>query len=316
MKDKIIQYIKALHPSIFNQDALKNVKITKITATDYNIVYSVTIDGKKYVLKTNVHNPFQNNSPLTVEHQTLKYLNNVFGPKVYHLDTTRKDLPHDIIIYEHIEGTTPKAYEKQVLVQIAKVMSIIHSIDTDQMKHFLPTRTPFDNFELFTAFPKEIKKSKELNIIHNLIAKGKHELFNNKSMFTNVNQCFIHYALHLENIVFEKEKIKLLDWNLSCKGDKAEDIAMVFSLANIYYRKPFDQRMRNLFLEQFTLYGDDRTLNKRLKLFEFLTSLYVVCVLYKLLFSSETPKEILKYNKKKYETSLKYGIEYLKKTYK
>ncbi|MBS3137333.1 phosphotransferase [Candidatus Woesearchaeota archaeon] len=313
MKDKIVSYIKSLEPAIFGENCkpITSVKISKVVERDYSINYNIIINGTKYLLKLNINKMLDIDSMLGVEYNILKYMNGVFGPKVYHLDTSRKTFPYDIIICEFIDGEAPKEYNKHVLVNIAKVMSVIHSIDTDQMKTFLPTRTPFENFELFTAFPKDIKKTKELAVINQLIAKAKHELYNNKSLFTNINQCFIYYGIDLNNLLFKENKIKLIDWSLSCKGDKAEDIALVFAAANIFHKKPLDQKTRNLFLEQFTLYGDDRTLAKRLKLFEFLTSLYILCILYRLLYSPTIPKEILKKHKKRYESCLRYGIGYL-----
>ncbi|MBI5393448.1 phosphotransferase [Candidatus Woesearchaeota archaeon] len=315
MKDKIVSYIKSLDLSIFGQNnsPITSIKINKVIERNYSLNYYLVVNGTKCILKLNINNMFNIDSMLSVEYSILKYMNGVFGPKVYHLDTSRKAFPFDILICEYIDGDTPKEYNKQVLINIAKVMSVIHSIDTEQMKTFLPTRTPFENFELFTAFQKDIKKTKELAVINQLIAKAKHELYNNKSLFTNVNQCFIYYGLDLDDLLFKENKIKLIDWSLSCKGDKAEDIAFVFSVANLFHQKPLNQKTRNLFLEQFTLYGDDRTLAKRLKLFEFLTSLYILCILYRQLYSSTTPKEILKKHKKKYESCLKYGVAYLKK---
>ena len=316
MKNKVVKYVQSLQPNVFGQE-VKNVKVAKVLQGDFNSNYFLKVNKNKYVLKLHVNNPLQLDSMLNVEFNILKYLNGVFGPKVCHVDTSKKDFPFDVLIYEYADGEMAEQYDKNVLINIAKVMSVIHSIDTNQMKQFLPSRTPFENFELFTNFPKDIKKTKEFAVIQNFIEKARHELFNNKSLFTSVNHCFIHYGLHLENILLQKDnKIKLLDWNLSCKGDKAEDLALVFSFAAICFKKPMDQKMRAMFLEQFTMYGDDRTLMKRLKLLEYMTSIYILCLLYKQLNSANISKEILKKNKNKYEACLKHGIVYVKKNFK
>jgi len=187
------------------------VKFSFLASGNHNDNYAIQTTKKKYVLRIENNPQFKN---LKKEYNLLKSLKSGLGPKVYFLDKSHKIIPTDYFVEEFVDGKYPKKLNDKFLILIAKWLRGLHQQKKPCKKHSMlkAIKPYFKNVNNHkTAIPSETLKK-----IYSLFKRVTIFCKKNDDIFGKIKEaCLLHGDLSRENIIYNGEKIILLDWEFS-----------------------------------------------------------------------------------------------------
>jgi len=177
---------------------------------NHNDNYSIETKNQKYVLRIENNSQFKN---LKKEFNLLKTLKAGLGPKVYFYDKSHNIIPADYFVEEFIEGKQPKMNDK-FIVLMAKWIKKLHAQKKDCKKHSMikAVKPYFRNVKNHShALPVNIVN--EINSVFGRVlvfCKKKDHIFRSRTKAS-----LLHSDLSKGNIIYDGEKVKLIDWEFS-----------------------------------------------------------------------------------------------------
>ena len=187
------------------------VKFSFLASGNHNDNYAIETIGKKYVLRIENNPQFKN---LKNEYTLLKSLKEGLGPKVYFFDKSHKIISADYFVEEFVDGKYPKKLNDKFIVLMAKWLKKLHQQKKPCKRHStLKAIKPYfrnvNNHK--NAIPLEIA-----NEIDYLFKRVTAFCKKNDGIFANRKEdCLLHGDLSRENIIYDGENIRLLDWEFS-----------------------------------------------------------------------------------------------------
>ncbi|MBU1644454.1 MAG: phosphotransferase [Nanoarchaeota archaeon] len=187
------------------------VKFSFLASGNHNDNYAIETTVKKYVLRIENNPQFKN---LKKEYTLLKSLKSGLGPKVYFLDKSHKIISTDYFVEEFVDGKYPKKLNDKFIILMAKWLKKLHQQKKPCKKHsMLKAIKPY--FRNVNNHKNAIP-SDTLNKIDSLFQRVTVFCKKNDGIFANRKEAFLlHGDLSRENIIYDGEKIILLDWEFS-----------------------------------------------------------------------------------------------------
>jgi len=270
---------------------------------NHNENYLLETDKGKFVLRIENNPMFKN---LKKEYKLLKKLNGEFSPKVYFFDDSKKIIKKDYFIEEFIKGLNPKKVTNSFIKDMAEFYMKLHKIKSSKIKtnSLLKSFKPYyNNFKKY-KFALDKNTIKELET---LFEKANRICIKNDLIFSKSKQSLLHRDPSIENIFYEKGKIKLIDWEFSEHGILEKEIVNFFS------ENKLEERQKNLFLE-FYKYPKSNSARNRFQILYLLK--YCGDIGYSVWRLGLLEKKEIKENKKKRLERLNLDIKRLKSTIK
>lgn len=187
------------------------IRFSFLARGNHNDNYLMEANGRKYVLRIENNPQFKN---LKKEYNTLKALKPGLGPEVYFFDKSHKIIPVDYFVEEFIEGKYPVKKDEKSVVLMAKWLKKLHSQKRKCTRYSL--------LRAIKPYYRNFKNNR--NALSDGIANDLDLLFNgvlafckrNDNIFSNrTTNSLLHRDLSRENIIYDGEKIRLLDWEFS-----------------------------------------------------------------------------------------------------
>jgi len=272
----------------------KPSKIELISKDNSNhIVFLLNYKNKKYILKMNFLGDYFIDFNLLKEVglQDYKYVK-LISPKIKTVDVSRDKYSFDYLIEEFIDGISlAKIKDEAVFLKLGKTFKKIHSINTIG---FGPINTQKlienNNIEgLYRSWQKYIYLNLDIHLSKvmktGIISSDQKDqishLFNkNIKIFEITQSVFLHNDPSPNNIIINKSKVNIIDWEDSICGDYLWDIAFFETFMN----KKFQKNLFQSFCKGYGLQLDNIFKSKKYNLY------YLRIMLFKIVIRSNSEK--------------------------
>lgn len=237
------------------------VRFLFLARGNHNDNYLIETKERKYVLRIENNSQFKN---LKKEYGLLKSLKPNLAPKPYFFDNSHKIIPKDYFVEEFMAGRTPKKLNNKFLILMAKWLKNLHSQKVKSHRYFLlnAIKPYYRNFAKYkSAINEELANYLDnlLNITLNFL-KENNKIFGNYKKFS-----LLHRDLSKENILLNKNEIRVLDWEFAGYGLPEYDLVYFIDSYKL------NEKKRNLFLRAYK-YPNSEMARKRL------TAIYALMV--------------------------------------
>lgn len=229
------------------------IRFSFLARGNHNDNYTIETNGRKYVLRIENNPQFKN---LKKEFHLLKSLKPDLGPKVYFFDKSHKTIPADYFVEEFVEGKHPTKPDERFIIIMAKWLKKLHSQKKKCKKYSLlrAIKPYYKNFKNHKdTLSSEV--ATELNsLFYRVLAfcKRNNDIFGNR-----ITNSLLHRDLSNNNIIYDGEKIRLLDWEFSNYNFPEWDIVYFIGSQKL------NDKLKNIFLKNYS-YPNSQSAKKRL----------------------------------------------------
>ncbi len=284
----------------------------------YNTMYVISSgkENKKFVIRINTHQDEFSGSGMESEFKVLSSLPEGIAPKPYVVDVSKKYFPYSYMIQSFVSGKHPTKFSLKLLSQLAKKMSLIHSINLSKCGIF-PGK--FEKYSLIRLLKPYFKRAEtHISEIRNLMNSAKkyveyHDKKNPLKKFS-----LIHYDVHYKNLIYDGKEVYFLDWEFAESGDPAMDIAMLFWYSTLFDSKiKLTELQKAHFIKEYKKLANGGNIEKRIKIQEPIVVLIQLLWLKSQIKNWEAlPQPLsleIKQQKLDYEQSVKIALDFLNK---
>jgi|TARA_Y100000034_G_C6828587_1_gene373842 thiamine kinase-like enzyme len=270
-KKKIKKYFENLKQNQLGlKSKIKVVSVSKLGMGTSNLNYLVKVNQKKFIFRINMNS--KNPDKSKKEFKALKIVEKYnIGPKAWILNESKKEFDSDFIIISYIEGKTLNKIKNhlslKMIKEIAKLSAKIHSIKLDSKTNKLPVlgrdyKVYFDTLdkENLRYIRNHLKNKKFIKILEETRKKLKKEIPFGKHKHPLV---LVHGDICEQNMIINKGNYKLIDFESLGLEDPAQDIAGIIT----DFGKPFNEKQKEIFFEEYLKIRKDKTLKERVKVF-------------------------------------------------
>lgn len=274
------EYVKGLDPAIFGTDHITTVELSKLPGGHSNVTYLTTINDESFVMR--FHPREQDGTDHTAEeYKKLKRLDGHHAPRALFLgkpDFIKSSvLIMDFVPGEHKDFSTLSPDEIQ---NFALAVADIHSITQKGVFAKTPDipedvkGTYYDYLQSHIAHNIENRfqeadpalYEKDNAVIQEARKKLRHQMEEHKDAFSGNDFSYSHNDLVKLNILWKDNQPTVIDWEVPCYGDRADEIAYIFAVNNT--SDQFQVKFLEAYEKQLDAQSvDDPTFRERLKVY-------------------------------------------------
>ena len=235
MIDKIRGYFQNISPRTLGEKSTLKIKtISLLGAGSSNLNYLIHTDKKDFVFRLNIDKVRKRKTKR--EFMALKIIESLrIAPRVYLFDELNKIFAGSILILEYIPGKSLDKISNNLSPKIIKTLSRmiarLHSIKVD--KNMSDINSEIENirdyFREFRDYRKQLAEYIDDDRFFKMFDESSTFLF---GKFGNLQFDFIRTLTHgdvqEQNIIFNKGKLKLIDFEGMSVSDPAIELAYVF----------------------------------------------------------------------------------------
>lgn len=193
--------------SLFDNQKLKKLKKLKNQGV-CNTIYKLTTDKKEFLIRVFKHNHQDENSrEFEFLIQKKAYLKDI-AAKPYLLDKS-----NSLMICDFLKGKHKNKLKKNDLNNLVDTIKKLHKIKINQKIYSIK-----NDFKYYKRTLKDKKSKKVLKDSFQELKKIQ------KYKFKAVTS---HHDLNVENVLFYKNSLKLIDWEFACVNDRFFDLANI-----------------------------------------------------------------------------------------
>lgn len=303
VKNRITKYLKQRsflrrrgNKLLFKGEKFQNVRSVEEMAFGLNnVVYNLNIeyrmkskifDNRDFILRVYPDN--KNIKKPSNEAKRLKEIRNLKIPKaeLYFFESRLKFLGYRFLILEKLEGVPvletiskfPKSETQNFLANLAKYLGNLHSIrsksyDSYYLDEKLTKKMTFSSYilneiKLTLKNFSELKLDNELNIDTRYLYKW---CRGHKPLLSLDQYSLIHGDIRPSNIIVKGNQISgLIDWEMSCYSDPAQDIGW-----SLYFFKLYEnlKNLRGYFFSEYWKTCDKYDVEARVYFYEVIVAL-------------------------------------------
>ncbi len=248
MKEKIKSYFENLNPKKLNLGSqIRISKIKKLGQGSSNINYLVVANGKKLVFRLNAHP--EGEGKLKREYLGLKAIENLgISPKALFFDGSKKKFSNEVLVLKYIEGRKMSLRDLNVnfVKRLARISAKIHRFDISNLKiPFYLRSSGLKEIEDYKKKFRRFLKDRSFFEMYELSLERIRDDF--KKLSAKKRLALNHSDIQVGNIITQKNKIKLIDWEFMYKGDPAGEVAYIFT----DFGRVFTEKEKRVFYENY-----------------------------------------------------------------
>lgn len=268
--------VKSVAPHIPGIDQVESIEISPLPQGVWNFNYLVVINEKKFVFKlcpsgaSSVEGMIGNSG--WVEFSALRLVESLdIAPKPVLFAEANQFSKYPLLIYEYVEGEELSAFSNEIVTEMARIYSKLHSLDVKGID-YIRQRDEIST-ELLAGIERSFGHYKDRVDIDPRYVKCFGKFIGEARKRTagkKLEACprsLIHADPVPSNIIVGP-KIVLIDWQTPMLGDPAFDIwaftSEAFSLWDLDVT--LTEKQKRLFIETYQLLRKDATLEARLDL--------------------------------------------------
>lgn len=267
LEHRLSKYLEGLEPSLLGETTTLDVgRVELLGAGTRHFNYLAVVNGRKYVARFSLTNHPESHTEY--EYMGLRAVGGVgIAPVAYYHESSKSHLGLPFIIMEYVDGSHPESFTQGLSREIARVVALMHSIDTGAPA-LLPIRRKVGKGEILKVVEEKVDYiSRKLAggtrgadlALH--IAEG-YEMVAGLDTGNCGNGVLAHGDISLHNIVLGNGGLRLIDWETVSITDPAYDIATFFDRAGL------PQQCRNAFMEEYVSASGRYGIPGRLESFE------------------------------------------------
>lgn len=210
---------------LFNKEELKKLKKLKNQGL-CNTIYKLTTNKKEYLIRVFNHTHLDENSrEYEFSVQKKAYLKDI-AAKPYLLDEN-----NSLMICEFLKGKHKEKLNKKDLNNLVGAIKKLHTIKISKKVYNLKKD--------FKYYKKILKDKKSQETVKNSLKELKKI---QKYKFEAVTS---HHDINVNNVLFHKNSLKLIDWEFACVNDR------FFDLANICFEFKLNENQEKQVLKRY-----------------------------------------------------------------
>jgi len=260
-------FIKNLNPKKLGLDRINDISVKEINRGGYNINYLVNIDDHKFLFRLNLDKYIDVDNQIEYEYQILKYLEGKdVGPRPYFIDTSKKDLEHDLLVEEFVENK-PLKFGNKFLKDLGKLVRKLHLVPLPENDFLIKNTNPLTDQRNFIKRKIDFIKStkfnqKFLSFIDPYIPKIDRYVSGHSDLFSTKEICINHRDMVIENILQTSKGLKLVDWQATMADDASYDLTFFTCDIVIEWNlgRPLTNEEKQIFLNSYQ--ADKKMLEK------------------------------------------------------
>ena len=249
----IRKIIRKIGPGILKDNGnLRINSISRISSGEAHHNYLIELNGKKFILRESAVRKDKTGgnswaiNHIEREYKALKSIEPLkITPKLYYKDTSCRIIKRPFIIIDYIEGKQAVRITKKDLKVLAGMLAGLHRIH----------RLKGAKRESIGSFNKEYMKRRVENLLDpefschvnrgfRMNLKGAYEKIR-KIDFKKTELSLIHGDIGRENIIRNKSKIELIDWEGARLSEPGFDIVTMFN------RLQLNPKQKRYFMEEY-----------------------------------------------------------------
>ena len=269
---RIKPYFESLKPGqIGLKDKIRVSLVEKLGMGANNANFLVVANGKKFVFRLNMLLSEKRKSSSEFNH--LKLVEKLgIAPKSWILDESRKIFDSDFIILDYLEGKElgklQYSLNREIIKKIVGLCIKFHSMPIKGVLLKLPKYEVNYEYLLDNTYKKYLSLTKMAS--DKKFIEMIKENYDNLRSKCGVNKqkhplVFAHGDIQEHNIIVHKGKFRLIDYEGVELTDPASEIAYIFT--QFSSRKEFNEKQREIFLNEYLKHRKDPTLRERVKVF-------------------------------------------------
>jgi len=211
--------------SLFEKEEL--IKLEKLKNQGVcNTIYKLRTNKKEYLIRVfNLTHQDENRREYEFFVQKKAYLKDI-AAKPYLLDKV-----NSLMICDFVKGKHKNKLKKDDLNNLVDTIKKLHKIKTTQKTYSLK-----NDFKYYKKILKDKKSKKILKESFKELKKIKKYKFNAVTS---------HHDINVNNVLFHKNSLKLIDWEFACVNDK------FFDLANICFEFKLNEKQEKQVLKRY-----------------------------------------------------------------
>jgi thiamine kinase-like enzyme len=230
--EHIEMYLKNMPPKVLGITNIRSLKCIKMTPGAYNLNFHISIDEKEFIFRVNIEQQSGLNKQAKYEYNILKFLQgHAIAPDVYYLDDTRAHFEFDILIEQYLAGPH-LSFEKYQLLEVAKLLTRLHSLTPDGMK-FITWQAPLrDTYKLVENDLANYKTAgtaeREItSLSDSILEKFRSQI--SKSNLPFQADSLNHTDVVCDNFIKISEGLRMIDWEKPRVDDVTYDLSCFLS---------------------------------------------------------------------------------------
>ena len=249
----IRKIIRKIGPGILKDNGnLRINSISRISSGEAHHNYLIELNGKKFILRESaVRKDKTGGNSWAIKHIEREYkaLKSIeplkIAPKMYYKDISCRIIKRPFIIIDYIEGKQAARITKKDLKVLAEMLAKLHRI------HELRGARR----ESIRSFNKEYMKKRVENLLNSNLSYHVNKSFRTslkdayekirKIKFKKTALSLIHGDIGRENIIRNKAKIELIDWEGARLSEPGFDIVTMFN------RLQLNPKQKRYFMEEY-----------------------------------------------------------------
>ncbi|WP_130806063.1 phosphotransferase [Senegalia massiliensis] len=208
-----------------------NLEINFLAQGEYNINYTISDENNKYVFRVNTGSQINVEEQIEYEYNALKNLE-ISGvtPKVYYVDSSKKQVNYGILIMEFLEGRH-LIYDRDLL-KASNIFARIHSLDLNKIntsKFMIEESICNDRILEAKMLLKDYMKNKNIGIKNKLFFDkflNWAEKNSDRDIYFKENKCHVinNTEVNSSNFIIGENKSSLIDWEKPVISDPTQDL--------------------------------------------------------------------------------------------
>lgn len=202
-----------------------------------NYLFTHPNTGKKMVLRVNFGSQMHLDNQIEYEYMALKELEKSNRtPKVYYVDSSKKDIEYGILVMEYLEGHHMD-YDKEIF-RACDILADIHSTGREKKDFLIEAMNPLKDIldeceQMFSVYSSsDLKDEKKESLIRKMLDSGWKRV---NELSEPSYKCIINTELNSTNFLIG-EGDYLVDWEKPIYGEPAQDIAHFLAPTTTFWK--------------------------------------------------------------------------------
>lgn len=202
-----------------------------------NYLFTHPKTGKKMVLRVNFGSQMHLDNQIEYEYMALKELEKSNRtPKVYYVDSSKKDIEYGILVMEYLEGHHMD-YDKEIF-RAYDILADIHSTGREKKDFLIEAMNPLKDIldeceQMFSVYSSsDLKDEKKESLIRKMLDSGWKRV---NELSEPSYKCIINTELNSTNFLIG-EGDYLVDWEKPIYGEPAQDVAHFLAPTTTFWK--------------------------------------------------------------------------------
>ncbi|MCB0209457.1 MAG: aminoglycoside phosphotransferase family protein [Anaerolineae bacterium] len=257
------------HGAALGLESISHVETAAIGQGEANRNVLVTVDkARDFNVRIGLRDK-ESERTLQGEFNVLQRVPEGIGPQAFVVDFTRAEMAAPYMVLEYVAGAVKQTWDRADLEAHARTLARLHRQKFNV--HGAVGQLSDASYDFLHRFDVAVEYWRthhpyllEIPIVQRLLPRIRHYIAGNNDLFTGLRRfCLVHGDAHPQNILFDGDRLRYIDWEWAVVGDPACDIAMIGWDIPTHWQMELTGERLEEFIEAYLALEPDDTLRRR-----------------------------------------------------